>query len=1001
CQGCARSVQNALSDVAGVEEVEVDVSAGRAVVGWSDGRRPNTAALEEAVRSAGYAVSILPSHGIRVPRPTPQAPRHWPGTGGSRPSSVGPVRAGGSTGHMPTLSGANAQDGGTSAPMPEMARMDLVPAPRDSARRFPAPTPAARPPSTAPANGGGIEPRSFGPGPGARPASTPGFGLAAPAPAAASALAAAAPPVFGVANPSPKAQTAAPSASASPSSRPAIRTGTTPLPRMIRDDSFGEDEDGYATDMPAAVAPASTRPERIPTAEMPIPIFPDDIAEPVDPSARIPSTSPVPGRPATVDKALTNKDKSKDKANTKRKEDATGSTSPRRGGCCGGDSDSDGGDDAALSTNGSVSAPSSSMYGQRSWLGSNWFYSVAFGVPAMLFLMLGEWAMSWHHHSWFKWVSLVLSVEMLVIGGSKFYMGAWRQIRVGRATMDTLVSIGSTAAFGLSVYGMIYPDRVAHLYFMETVAILTFVSLGHWVEEVLSSRASQSLALLLRLTPHTARRLRPDGGEEVVPVATLGLGDNVIVKPGDAVPVDGEVIHGESTVDEQMLTGESVAVAKKTGSPVFGGTINQYGALRVKVNAVGEATAIARIAAMVRRAQHSRANIERMADRVSSWFVPAVLGVAVLTLLVCGFFVQGGWVVGIMRAIAVLIVACPCAMGLATPMALMAGINAAARRGILIRDGQAIEKAGSINTVLFDKTGTLTDREPQLEPPTYYVEEQLEAVSLAHGLASPSHHPMSEAVCRLLQAQAPARVDLENWKEEPGAGVSATWDGRVVRLGSLPWLRSCGVDLAPREAEGPATASELGVADEDQLVMSFPYRTRAANAVSEVVHELEKRGKALWLISGDSKENCLRLAEEAGLSAERVFAETKPDGKAKFVTLLQSQGHRVAFIGDGINDGPALAQANLGIAVTGASDVAKESADIVLVNASVAKVPEALRLADETLKVIQQNLFWAFIYNAIAIPLAAFGLMSPIICALAMGLSDVCVVANSLRLLRK
>ncbi|PTX99418.1 hypothetical protein DB346_16355 [Verrucomicrobia bacterium LW23] len=868
-----------------------------------------------------------------------------------------------------------------------MARMDLVPSPRDAQRR-----PAARPPVTRPA--------SVAPAPAsAAAAKTPAPGHATAAfyhapdshEAPASPLKAAAGPVETPRSFGPAIGPATASFASNP-------TASGRLPKMFRDQTNGSGVTGSASAPPRA----DRERERIPTAEMPMPIFPP--SEPA--SAAPPSAHPAAARGATP--PPTRIPPRDDRAAPR---DSDAGRQPTGGGrppCCGGCDDHGHGEPnagalvAGAGVQSAGAPPAGGAHGQRSWLGSNWLYSVAFGVPAMLFLMLGEWVMGWHGVTWFKWVSLILALEMLIIGGTKFYVGAWRQLMVGRATMDTLVSIGATAAYGLSLYGMIYPDRLHHLYFMETVAILALVSLGHWVEEIMSARATRSLDALMKLTPQTARRTRPDGsGEDVVPVATLQVGDLVLVKAGDAVPVDGDVTHGESTVDEQMLTGESVAVAKKVGSRVYGGTLNQFGALRVRVGAVGEATAIARITKMVRRAQQSRARIERLADQVSSWFVPVVIAIALVTLVSWGLL--RGWEPAIINAIAVLIVACPCAMGLATPMALMAGINAAAARGILIRDGQAIEKAGAINTVLFDKTGTLTDREPQLEPPTYYVEEQLEAVSLAYGLAAPSHHPMSEAVCRLLHAQSPAPVDLENWQEQPGAGVSATWDGRVVRLGSLPWLRSCGVDLAPREGEGegPATASELGVADEDQLVMSFPYRTRAATAVREVVHELEARGKALWLISGDTKENCLRLAEEAGLSAERVFAETRPDGKARFVTLLQSQGHRVAFIGDGINDGPALAQANLGIAVTGASDVARESADIVLVNASVAKVPEALKIAGDTLAVIRQNLFWAFIYNALAIPLAAFGLMSPILCALAMGLSDVCVVANSLRLLRK
>jgi len=517
------------------------------------------------------------------------------------------------------------------------------------------------------------------------------------------------------------------------------------------------------------------------------------------------------------------------------------------------------------------------------------------------------------------------------------------------------------------------------------------------------------------------------------------------LRPGDSVPTDGEVVEGDSAVDESMLTGESAPVDKAAGSPLYAGTANANGRLVMRVTATGEETALAHIIAAVQRAQSSRAHIQRLGDRVSSVFVPVVVALALAAGLWWGLApgsarLVHAWLAhflwsaappssavaaGFIIAAAVLIIACPCAMGLATPAAIMAGSNAAAQRGILIRDGVALEKAGKVTAVLFDKTGTLTVGKPQVAATfrTAAASPEKRAglgpVPLAAALARPSAHPISQAVARL----SAETVRLDQWEEVRGAGVKSEvlspeskvqgreterpgpgLASRVARLGSLRWLEESGVDLAPgrdfiREwsAQG---ATIVGVAVDRALLGLFAIRDLLKPGAREVVGQLRRHGLKTWLVTGDNALTAASIAGQAGIAPDNVFAEVRPEQKAELVGRLQRQGERVAFVGDGINDAPALEQADLGIAVSRASDVAREAADIILLKSEIEAVPESLGLARATLRTIKQNLFWAFFYNAIGIPLAALGFMSPILCAAAMGLSDLVVIGNALRLRR-
>ena len=651
-----------------------------------------------------------------------------------------------------------------------------------------------------------------------------------------------------------------------------------------------------------------------------------------------------------------------------------------------------------------------------------WKRAVLLGGPVTALFIIAEWFLGLGMDRTFHWIGFALALPVQVVVGAGFYRGAWRQLRVGQANMDTLVALGSTAAFAFSVWG-VATGQPGHLYFMESASILTLVSVGHWVEARMSAKAGASMRSLLDLAPKMARKLS-DGTETEVPVADLRSGDLIVLKPGDRVPVDAEVVSGTSAVDEAMLTGEPLPVDKAAGAKLFAGTINQTGQLVGRVTATGEATALAHIVAAVQRAQSSRADIQRLADRVSSVFVPVVLLVAVAAAAWWGLspasargvhdalatflwhaHVDGSplaTAVGI--ACAVLIVACPCAMGLATPAALMAGVDAAARHGILIRDAQALEKSGDITTLVFDKTGTLTEGRPKvvagedLRPAS---DRTVPVAEIVASMARRSQHPLS----RGLAALAPGDLPVEAWQEVRGSGVSARWWGRGLRVGSVAWFRDEGIDLAPVRsfldhwlAEGATVA--LLVADRE-VWGAFALRDELKPQAAEVVARLASGGRRIFLLTGDNRRTADAIAREVGIAAEDVFAEVHPEQKAEHIRRLQGEGRCVAFIGDGLNDGPALAQADLGIAVSRATDVAREAADIVLLRADLAAIPAALDLAQATLRVIRQNLFWAFFYNAAAIPLAALGFLSPVVCALAMGLSDVVVIWNALRLRRR
>ena len=638
--------------------------------------------------------------------------------------------------------------------------------------------------------------------------------------------------------------------------------------------------------------------------------------------------------------------------------------------------------------------------------------------------MVGEWFFGLGMEAWFQWTSLVLATAVQIIAGAGFYQGAWRQLKRGQSNMDTLVALGSTTAYGYSLWALLAGHH-GHLYFMEAAAIITLISTGHWMEARVSSRASSALRQLLDLAPPRARRLTV-GQETEVDARELTPGDHVLIRAGDRVPLDGEIIEGATSIDESMLTGESAPVDKASGSSIYTGTLNLSGRVVARVTATGEETALARVIQAVERAQNSRANIQRLGDRVSSVFVPIVVAIALGAGLWWGFAPEsaarvhnsfapflwpahppiGQMAAAFIIAAAVLIVSCPCAMGLATPVAIMAGANAAARNGILIRDGVALEKAGIINAVCFDKTGTLTTGKPILVDKWILDEASLPMLSAAVELANHSQHPISRAIALSVSS---AGNQIRESEEIHGAGVrgSLFLNGKSVeaRLGSVRWLAESGVALeAGQEFTKQWTsqgATVSGFATEGKLRALFAVRDALKPGSHQVIQELKRQNLELFLITGDNRATALAIAAQLGIEAQNVVAEVRPDQKAGIVKQFQDAGRRIAFVGDGINDAPALRQADLGIAVSRASDIAREAADIILLNSEIEAVPASIGLARATLRTIKQNLFWAFFYNAAAIPLAALGFMSPILCAAAMGFSDLIVIGNALRLSRR
>jgi Cu+-exporting ATPase len=600
------------------------------------------------------------------------------------------------------------------------------------------------------------------------------------------------------------------------------------------------------------------------------------------------------------------------------------------------------------------------------------------------------------------WVSFGLATPVQLVVGWHFYHGAWKGAKAGRFDMDALVSLGSTTAYLYSVVGLL--AGLHPLYFEAAAEILTIIAIGHWLEARASRKAGAAIEGLVQLAPQSAVKLDARGEETEVPVSSLHCGDRVLVRPGGCIPTDGEVVAGESAVDESLVTGESLPVPKTPGEKVIGGTLNTSGRLEVRITHTGRDTVLARVIETVRRAQSSRANVQRIADKISNVFVPVVVSVALGTLVAWGVG-TGEWGRAMINMAAVLIIACPCALGLAAPTAMMVGTGVGARHGILIRDAAALEQSGGITDVLLDKTGTLTaGRLAVTDVEAANRGDRSELLLLAAAVEAGSEHPIGKAICEHARSQGVEIRTVESFEAQSGRGVRGRVDGREVIVGTPAFATESGLDtVVVRDAitawEGQGRTAVIVAAD-GVCTGAIALADTVLPDAREAVQALHDRGLTVHMVTGDNEHTARRVAREVGIRELDVHARVLPEQKSDLVSRLQQQGKAVMMVGDGVNDAPALAQADLGVAVRGGTDIAAESADIVLMRAGVGALVDALALSRATLGKIKQNFFFAFFYNIIAIPIAAAGLLQPWMAAAAMGLSDICVIGNALLLYR-
>lgn len=614
---------------------------------------------------------------------------------------------------------------------------------------------------------------------------------------------------------------------------------------------------------------------------------------------------------------------------------------------------------------------------------------------------------------WGQWVAFVLSATVVFVFGSRFHINAWRQLGNRAVNMDTLVACSTGVAWMFSTFNLLFPGFwlsrgiEPHLYFEAASVIIAFILLGRLMEAKAKHKTNKAIRTLMGLRPKMVTIVSQDGTEKEVPVQWAHAGDTVVVRPGERVAVDGTVFSGASYVDESMLSGEPVPVMKQSGDKVFAGTINQKGAFRIKADKTGQDTVLAQIIRMVQDAQGSKAPVQNLVDKVASVFVPVIMGIAVTVFLAWWVFApEDGFTHGLLAMITVLIIACPCALGLATPTALIVGIGKGASNGILIKDATSLEVARNIDMVILDKTGTVTEGRPEVTDCLWASGTGDGDRMVLSGLERLSEHPLAEAVVRFLGMEC--QVEISGFENIPGRGVLGMSEGRRYLAGSLELLRSEGieVDTAMLKEAGRwqnEARTVVWFADQDRSLAVLAVTDRIKPTSAEAVEKLRGMGIRTYMLTGDNEAAAAAVARMAGIDEFR--AGVLPQDKALYVKQLQAEGHRVAMVGDGINDSAALAQADLSIAMGGGSDIAINAAMITVLSSDLMRVPEAVRLSQLTVRTIRENLFWAFIYNIIAVPVAAGilypvngFLLNPMIGGAAMALSSVSVVTNSLRL---
>ncbi|MEM4302894.1 MAG: heavy metal translocating P-type ATPase [Candidatus Caldarchaeum sp.] len=622
--------------------------------------------------------------------------------------------------------------------------------------------------------------------------------------------------------------------------------------------------------------------------------------------------------------------------------------------------------------------------------------SFALGIPTLIL----TWFVTLPHNI-HDLVLFMLATPVQLVAGSRFYKGVAHAFKARAANMDTLIAIGTTAAWGYSTLVTFFPQYFQPgTYFEVSALIIAFILLGKVLEHFVRVRASDAVRRLLELKPTMARVLR-DGVEVEIPVEQVRVGEIMVVRPGEKIPTDGVIVEGHASLDEKMVTGESTPVDKSVGDMVIGGTINKTGFIKVRAERVGSDTVLAQIIELVEQAQAGRAPVEKLADRVASFFVPAVVTTAILSLAAWTLVKASVFPTGFVAFVAVLIVACPCALGLATPAALVVGVGRGAENGVLIKGGEYVEKASKVDAVVFDKTGTLTVGEPSVTeviPLNGLSENQL--LRLAAAAEKGSEHPIGKAVVKHASDKGIDMPAPSDFVYIPGMGVKAVVEGRSVVVGSLRMLEMVAGDTAAVDALVQRMQDEgktvMVVVVDGVLAGMMGLADTLKPHAGEAVEALRSMRIRVMMLTGDNARTAKAIAKQAGI--DEVLAEVLPAQKSEAVKNLMSQGYRVAMVGDGVNDAPALATADVGIAIGSGTDVAVESAGIVLLSEDLRKVVTALKLSRQTMRKVKQNLFWAFIYNTVLIPVAAAGFLNPVLAAIAMALSSVSVLTNSLSL---
>lgn len=639
-------------------------------------------------------------------------------------------------------------------------------------------------------------------------------------------------------------------------------------------------------------------------------------------------------------------------------------------------------------------------------LKSRTLWAVVFAVPLVVFAMF---FMDVPYADWIMWA---LATPVVFWLGRDFYINAWKQARHRAVNMDTLVALSTGIAYVFSVFNMLCPrfwlDRGVepHVYFEASAVVITFILLGRFLEEKAKGNTSSAIRKLIGLRPKTVSVVLPDGKMTEVSIRSVKVGDLLLARPGEKIAVDGHVVEGTSYVDESMLSGEPEPVLKDAGKDVFAGTVNQKGSFVYRAQKVGSETLLSQIIQMVGEAQMSKAPVQKLVDRIASVFVPVIMGIAVLSFFLWIAFDPGeGFTHGLLALVTVLVIACPCALGLATPTAIMVGIGKGAEKGILIRDAESLEIARKVDTIIFDKTGTITEGRPQVTDALWYTSDDSHKDVLAT-MEKMSDHPLAEAVSDFLSNVR--NVAVVNFENIPGRGVRGEAGGRIYYAGNRRLLDDNGIVVDPtlarfareREAESKTL---VWFADNTRALAAIALADRLKDTSLEAVSELKSSGIEVWMLTGDSEASARYIAAQAGISNYR--SGVLPVDKHAFIKRLQGEGRIVAMVGDGINDSAALAQADLGIAMGKGSDIAIEAAKMTIISSDLMKVPEAIKLSRQTVRTIRQNLFWAFIYNIIGVPIAAGVLyplngflLNPMIAGAAMALSSVSVVTNSLRL---